>query len=558
MEARNRPLGDWFARIRTRQLVLPRFQRFEAWTYKNVTGLLDTVLRGLPAGALLVLEIGDSEPFVSRPMIGAPQTGDRIVEHLLDGQQRLTALWRSLTDNYTDRTYLVDMTSSQEEDGEDLSGPPHAISVARWTKDDRRYPLWLEDPTEVWERHLIPVGLLRPDNAQAEEAFKQWARRATKGEPEAYMDLFEVGTDLRTRFAQFNLPFLSLPVSTPTETALDVFVKMNTSAQPLSTYDIVVAQVEAGTGFSLHELVEELKREAPGLEEFADPAEVIMGAGAYLQDRPARRGVMLGKGFAEALIDYWPFLTRGAKRASTFLEEERVFDSARLPTEPVVPLLVALWAHVPDGLDGEGDARLLLRKFLWRSFLTDRYERASNTRALSDYKAISSRIKGEAAEEAVIFDEKAHPLPAIEEMLVAGWPKKKERLARALMLLALREGGHDIADGSPATRDSIRKREYHHLFPVAYLRERGVADADIFRALNCALVSWRTNRNISSKAPAEYIRERADASSLGDAEIRRRLESHIIDYELLRSGEYEEFMTARAEQMRPLAVDLCS
>lgn len=66
MEARNRNLSDWFTRIRTRQLALPRFQRFEAWTHRNVSALLDTVLRELPAGALLVLEIGDAEPFVSR------------------------------------------------------------------------------------------------------------------------------------------------------------------------------------------------------------------------------------------------------------------------------------------------------------------------------------------------------------------------------------------------------------------------------------------------------------------------------------------------------------
>ena len=44
MEARNRSLNNWFVRIRSRQIVLPRFQRFEAWTHSTVAGLLDTVL----------------------------------------------------------------------------------------------------------------------------------------------------------------------------------------------------------------------------------------------------------------------------------------------------------------------------------------------------------------------------------------------------------------------------------------------------------------------------------------------------------------------------------
>ncbi len=371
------------------------------------------------------------------------------------------------------------------------------------------------------------------------------------------MALFQIGTELRSKFAHFNLPFLSLPVTTPAETALDVFVKMNTSAQPLSTYDIVVAQVEAATGFSLHELVEELRQEAPGIEHYADPAEVILSAGAYLTDRPARRGVMLGEGFSESLIENWTALVSGTRRAAEFLDEEKVFDSARLPTDPVVPLLVALWANAPEGLDGEGEARLMLKRFLWRGFLTDRYERASNTRALADFKLLRDRLQGTDSGEPVVFSNEMHPPPGIEELLVAGWPKKKDRLARAVMLLALRGGGFDIADGSPATRDTLARREYHHLFPVAYLRDQGRAEAEVYRALNCALITWRTNRNIAAKAPEEYIRQRTNASSLGEDEIRRRLASHLVGYDLLRSGNYDDFLRDRAERIRPRILELC-
>ena len=86
MEARNRRLPDWFTRIRTGQLKLPRFQRFESWSHAEVVTLLDSVIRGRPVGAALVLEIGDKEPFVSRPIAGAPEPTERTTEHLLDGQ----------------------------------------------------------------------------------------------------------------------------------------------------------------------------------------------------------------------------------------------------------------------------------------------------------------------------------------------------------------------------------------------------------------------------------------------------------------------------------------
>jgi hypothetical protein len=63
-------------------------------------------------------------------------------------------------------------------------------------------------------------------------------------------------------------------------------------------------------------------------------------------------------------------------------------------------------------------------------------------------------------------------------------------------------GAHDIADGSQITPDNAPHREYHHLFPVAYLRDNGIDERAASVALNCALITWRTNRAISAKPPS--------------------------------------------------------
>ena len=70
MRAENRLLPDWFNRIRCGQIRLPRFQRFEVWGPGEITSLMESVLRGLPAGATLNLEVGDDEKFASREMSG--------------------------------------------------------------------------------------------------------------------------------------------------------------------------------------------------------------------------------------------------------------------------------------------------------------------------------------------------------------------------------------------------------------------------------------------------------------------------------------------------------
>ena len=182
-------------------------------------------------------------------------------------------------------------------------------------------------------------------------------------------------------------------MSTKKETALDVFIKMNTSAAPLSIYDVVVAQVEAGLGTSLHDLVASIKQACP-IAEYYPPEELVLYASALLQGRPPTNATYMGTDFGKQMLQDWDSLVEGIARAVAFLEEEHVFDAARLPTDVVVPVLSALWAVAPNGLDAEGRARAMLRKYLWRAFFTNRYEKSTNTRATVDFNELKPLITG--------------------------------------------------------------------------------------------------------------------------------------------------------------------
>jgi hypothetical protein len=144
----------------------------------------------------------------------------------------------------------------------------------------------------------------------------------------------------------------------------------------------------------------------------------------------------------------------------------------------------------------------------------------------------------------------AMSIPELEEIKMAGWPKKRERLARATLAVTFRGGAYDIADGSVITPANAPHREYHHLFPVAYLRERGIDEGSASVALNCALITWRTNRAISAKAPLDYLTERAEAAALGEQQIRDRLTSHGIDFDDLAREDFDEFLENRAILVR--------
>jgi len=552
IEARDRPLPDWFTRIRTHQTVLPRFQRFEAWGHSTVAQLFNTILQELPVGAFLVLEVGDEEPFISRTLKGAPTTGERVTEHLLDGQQRLTGLWRGLHNNYDDRTYFLYLAPDEE------TGMPYYVdSIARWKHDGDKEarPFWANQPKEQWKRHMVPLHLCAPE-INAHQAFRAWAKEAIDSQDERD-EISDQITLIRAQFTSCNLPFLSLPVTTKKETALDVFIKMNTSATPLSTYDIVVSQVEAALGRSLHDLVADTRTACPALAAYYPPEELALYVSALLQERAPTNGTYLAKDFGIRLLDNWETFLTGASRAVAFLDEERVFDSTRLPTDVVIPVLVALWGLAPRGMDTEGRARTLLRKYLWRAFFSNRYEKATSSRALVDFNALKPFVEGAGARKPDIFDNEVHPLPQPAELIAAGWPVRKDRLARATLALALKQGGLDLADGSTATRANLGRREYHHLFPVAHLTRAGIPEDRIYLALNCALVTWRTNRSIGAKEPERYLAERREGTGLGEEEVMARLATHLIPYDEMVKGNYDVFLESRAHMMHVAMTTLC-
>lgn len=558
LEARNRALPEWLNMIATCRIVLPRFQRYEAWSNQEIRDLLLTALRGLPAGSLLTQKVEGEPLFKWRPLRNAPikADGDAISALLLDGQQRLTALWRALRDDYDrddgeeqSRVFLAHF-----KDGKfDAETVEIKVQPTAKTKSGARAPQWLDSPLECWKRDLVPVSLLHPEVENSK--INQWAKSAadfSADKPQTVNDMMNLLGDINEaskRITGFQLPFLELKAEMPKEIVLDVFVKINRRAVRLSAFDVVVAQVES-EGESLHDLVSGIKRNTPRLLEFdSGPEDLLLSVACLLQNKQPNQTGFFQLDLAQMVLD-WPLIERGVAAGVQFLSDERVWDGARLPSEAPLAPLFALFANAPTSPDALGNFHRKMRSYLWRAFFTDRYESAAATAAFQDFRALRDAQNGTSSEPAPLFDASRYPLPSEGELIGAGWPKSSQRLARAVLLLSLRGQALDIADSSPLSLDSLKKREYHHLYPVAYLVKNGRKESEAMRALNCALISWRTNRTISDKAPDEYLAERVKAA-LTDAappekEIRGRLATHGIDFDALARGDYDAFLKDRA------------
>lgn len=572
MHARDRTLEEWFDRIQSGQITLPRFQRFEAWGKREISELMATVLRGLPAGATLILEVGNEEQFASRAISGAPVTDERVTEQLLDGQQRLTALWRSLHDNYPSQTYLV--THKQDPNDDELF--PSVYGESRWNRNGKVYPIWVDDPQQCWDRGYIPIRFLSPDSDQ--EELRRWITATLpdncSDKFETYQKRLQTLTDLCSKVCKFNLPYLALPPATLKHVALDVFIKTNTSSVKLSTYDIIVALIEEQTGKSLHSHVKQLQDRVPRAEDYPpDLPSLALDVAALRQNRTPNNAGYQSIDYSRMVGD-WEALVSSIEQMVNFLEEERIFDRKRLPTYPALPVIAALWEHLPKQPDRRGNALDLLRRFLWCAFLTQRYEKTSASHALQDFRGLRNVLIEKSTLGVVpIFDTKLNASPSIELIMQASWPSRATILGRGLLALQMKCGAKDFAIGTEVTKEKVSSREYHHLFPESLLREANIPNDRIALAVNCALIERQTNRAISNNDPITYLKERSENISLGEDELRRRLKTHLIPYGALAVGysglddserrsrvqrDYETFLESRATILEIAARQVCS
>jgi len=290
------------------------------------------------------------------------------------------------------------------------------------------------------------------------------------------------------------------------------------------------------------------------LKDLDDVPRLLLATAALLQNKlPNERG-MLDMDKA-VLVDQWGDLKRCLQLMTGFVNGERIYDRQRLPSNVVLPVISALYSHVPDSGDARGSAETLLKKYLWTVMFSDRYENSAASRAFADYRNLKGILTKADREDGTpfleshvpAFNREEFPLADVQELVTAPWPKNQTILGRAILAVTTYLGAFDFADGSEVSYSTLQNREYHHIFPDALLKE---AKVDSSLALNCALISGPTNRSVGRKDPLHYLKERYEWVS--DDIVHQRLNSHLIPIEQLANGGYdglsEEEKTTKIER----------
>lgn len=89
-------------------------------------------------------------------------------------------------------------------------------------------------------------------------------------------------------------------------------------------------------------------------------------------------------------------------------------------------------------------------------------------------------------------------------------------------------------------------KEFHHFFPQAHLRAKGVAPSKISALANMLYLSSASNKAISDKAPSEYV---ARLLAVHGKDARSWLATNLVDEAAIQAAlkdDYDAFLNARA------------
>ncbi len=87
--------------VHTGKIQLPDFQRGWVWDDNRIKGIIASVAKSFPIGAIMLLETGNENiRFKAKTVEGVPSVNGQKPEMLiLDGQQRITSLYQAIITN---------------------------------------------------------------------------------------------------------------------------------------------------------------------------------------------------------------------------------------------------------------------------------------------------------------------------------------------------------------------------------------------------------------------------------------------------------------------------
>jgi hypothetical protein len=517
-------IKKWLSEAEDKTLALPEFQRYIVWDPQKCASLLEAIINDNPVGIFLLLQINpDKPPFDVRFIEGADEaSGVKPTILLLDGQQRITSLFRAFSRKDKQAEYYIkfNITSNQSISFNGIQ------AIKRISKEANI----IGNASEEFEKNYIPVSILNP-LADSDDLMNVWIQEGIDDAVKSIM--FKFCRDIRKKLRETHIPHFQLPQDTDQAAAIDIYLKLNTQSVTLSAFYEAVGLMYSQTNprRSLLQIIKELKSKVPSIKqmESTDPDNLFMKIACLKQNRAPTDGVYKKLDFKKVYNDRTDII-RGAEWATEKMNLLGINKGKQLPSSVPLRVLPAIHKLVStQSPSAKGAAHKIINKYIWHAFLTPRYEKSANTILKKDYDDLIKSLTAQPIkEEMEIFKLFNRSKADIEK---ADWPGKKTIFGKGILLACQLNGAVDVETDARLSFPEESDWNLDHIFPKKRLLNIGL---DPNRALNCMLLNPGTNKRFSDSLPGTRIRKmqariaKASGSIISLSEIKKRYEKQLV------------------------------
>lgn len=463
--------------ISTGEIKIPQFQRKFIWHKEQAIKLLDSISSNYPIGSLLLWKT--TNKLAAERNIGEfklPETDDLTpTDYVLDGQQRLTVIYSTLGATEEDEGFQA-VYDLETEIFEEYSGAFHQM----------KFPLRIiYNTTKLLN---FRSGLI--SNPESEKLQKRLDQ------------LIDVITN-------YKIPVVTLKNLT-VEEVCPIFERINSSGTKLSTYDLMVAATWSET-FDLNDKTAEVASflSPKGFDDIEGNT-VLKCLSAIKYGGIKREQVLSLRNLSKEEMDELVDATKNALLQSVDLlkTEFKIYSWDFLPYEAIAVILTYIFAKRKTlNLD---DVKRV-RQWFWKSSVSERYRGASESFVSKDLTAIQEFVIEETEPTKSFGD-----VPSQKSFVNLTFRSNNSR-SRALIILLSLKNPKNITNGAAIDTENAlshyNKKQFHHIYPKAYLRREKI-DGEHNSLANFCMLAASENNIISDANPNEYLNQLA--IDLGD------------------------------------------
>ena len=535
------------------QIQLPEMQRKFVWKATKVRDLLDSLYRGYPSGTILMWEPDESVALTSFS-VNTEQQNTFKPMLLLDGQQRLTSLSSVLRGepvvvrrrrrpidilfNLEHPDNPLTLMDVDEEDEDDFDSDEVETTDDVINETIQQMTFVVANSKLAASPNWIRVSEVFKDNSDKAFLTKAGVKSFDDPRYDKYTERIKQLRSIRDYVYRMDVLESSLTYEEVTE----IFVRVNSLGAKLKGSDLALAQITARWRNSLA-IFEKFQSECDSDHNFDLELGTIL-RGLTIQATGQSKFKTVSSLPQKKLEEAWKENVRAMTFALNFLRSNTKITSPALLTSPYVILVVAFWGSKRDYKIPDSEATKMARWVLIANAKA-RFARGSSESIL-DQDLAALRDGGGADQLFERLTTQVGRLDITPSELIG---RNAQSGLFKTMFLAFKEDkakdwntNLEIAINHSGKQDKL---QFHHIFPTAYMKkqpkELELPSTDDIA--NLAFIGGKTNREISDKAPVDYLKKILEGEGI------QQLRNQCIptDPDLLKPEAFAEFLAQRRE-----------